>query len=72
MHLMVMRAQALALYQIGGKGLLVMAHHAMCCQHIAENIHKRFGKESKTRFWQIARMSTRSAFDIVGVTLNEP
>jgi MULE transposase domain len=40
------------------------AYHAMCCQHIAENIHKRFGKDYKARFWQIARASTRSAFDI--------
>jgi hypothetical protein len=40
------------------------AYHAMCCQHIAENIHKRFGKDFKARFWQIARTSTQSAFDI--------
>jgi hypothetical protein len=39
------------------------AYHAMCCQHIAENIHKRFGKNYKARFWQIARASTQSAFD---------
>jgi hypothetical protein len=39
------------------------ASHAMCCQHIAENIHKRFGKEYKAPFWQIARVSTQYAFD---------
>jgi hypothetical protein len=39
------------------------AYHAMCCQHIAESIHKRFGKEYKARFWQIARASSRSAFN---------
>jgi hypothetical protein len=40
------------------------AYHAMCCQHIAENIHKRFGKDYKARFWQIARASTRTTFDV--------
>ena len=35
----------------------------MCCQHIAENIHKKFGKEYKALFWQIARDPTQNAFD---------
>ena len=39
------------------------ATHAMCCQHIAENIHKRFGKEYKAPFWAIARAQSQSAFD---------
>jgi hypothetical protein len=26
----------------------------MCCQHIAENIHKKFGVQYKAPFWQIA------------------
>jgi hypothetical protein len=39
------------------------ASHAMCCQHIAENIHKKFGKEYKAPFWQIARAQSQSAFD---------
>jgi hypothetical protein len=34
------------------------ACHAMCCQHIAENIHKRFGKEHKA-LWQIANIHTQ-------------
>jgi len=38
------------------------ANHAMCCQHIAENIHKRFGREYKAPFWQIARAPTQSLF----------
>jgi hypothetical protein len=43
---------------------LPSAYHAMCCQHIAESIHKRSSKNYKARFWQIARVSTQSAFDI--------
>jgi hypothetical protein len=39
------------------------ATHAMCCQHIAENIHKKFGKEYKAPFWQIARAQSQSAFE---------
>jgi hypothetical protein len=39
-------------------------YHVMYCQHIAENVHKRFGKEYKARIWQIARVSTESAFDL--------
>ena len=39
------------------------ASYAMCCQHIAENIHKKFGKEYKAPFWQIARAQSQSAFD---------
>jgi hypothetical protein len=49
------------LQAVGAK--LPGAYHAMCCQHIAENIHKRFGKDYKARFWEIARASTQSAFD---------
>jgi hypothetical protein len=36
----------------------------MCCQHIAENIHKKFGREYKAFFWRIARASTQSTFDL--------
>lgn len=32
------------------KSELPGADHAMCCQHIAENIHKRFGREYKAPF----------------------
>jgi MULE transposase domain/SWIM zinc finger len=39
------------------------AYHAMCCQHIAENVHKKFGREHKAPFWQIARAQSQSAFD---------
>jgi hypothetical protein len=49
------------LQAVGSK--LPGAYHAMCCQHIAENIHKRFGKDYKARFWEIARATTESAFD---------
>ena len=40
------------------------AYHAMRCQHIEKNIHKRFSKEYKAPFWQIARISTKSAFHL--------
>ena len=36
----------------------------MCCQHIAENIHKKFGRQYKAPFWQIARAGSQRAFDI--------
>jgi hypothetical protein len=42
---------------------LPKATHALCCQHIAENIHKRFGKEYKAPLWQIARAQSQSAFE---------
>jgi hypothetical protein len=35
----------------------------MCCQHIAENIHKKFGIQYKAPFWQIARAGSEQAFD---------
>jgi hypothetical protein len=34
-----------------------------CCQHIAENVPKRFGREYKALFWQIARARTQGLFD---------
>ena len=37
--------------------------HAMYCQYIIENIYKKFGKEYKAPFWQIARIQSQSAFD---------
>jgi hypothetical protein len=37
--------------------------HAMCCQHIAENIHKKFGKQYRAPFWQIARAGSQRAFN---------
>ena len=46
------------------KSELPNASHAMCCQHIAENIHKKFGREYKAPFWQIARAGSDIAFDI--------
>ena len=46
------------------KAKLPTATHAMCCQHIAENIHKRFGIQYKAPFWQIARAGSDRAFDI--------
>ena len=42
---------------------LPSASHAMCCQYIAENIHKRFSKEYKAPFWAIARAQSQSTFD---------
>ena len=39
------------------------AYHAMCCQHLAENIHKKFGRQYKAIFWQIARTADQSTFD---------
>jgi hypothetical protein len=35
----------------------------MCCQHIVENIHKKFGMQYKAPFWQIARAGSEQAFD---------
>jgi hypothetical protein len=35
----------------------------MCCQHIAENIHKRFGVKYKAPFWQIARAGFKHSFN---------
>jgi hypothetical protein len=35
----------------------------MGCQHIAENIHKKFGVQYKAPFWQIARAGSEQAFD---------
>jgi hypothetical protein len=34
------------------------------CQHIVENIHKKFGKQYKARFWQIARAETERDLEI--------
>jgi hypothetical protein len=34
------------------------AIHSMCCQHLSENIHKKFGKEARQLFWPIARANT--------------
>jgi hypothetical protein len=33
----------------------------MCCQHIVENIHKKFGMQYKAPFWQIARAGSEHA-----------
>jgi hypothetical protein len=38
--------------------------HAMCCQHIVENIHKKFSRQYKAPFWQIARAGSQRAFDM--------
>jgi hypothetical protein len=35
----------------------------MCCQHIVENIHKRFGQNYKPLFWQIARAQSEVSFE---------
>jgi hypothetical protein len=43
---------------------LLGAYHAMCCQHIAENIHKKYGRDHKATFWQIARAPCESSFNI--------
>jgi hypothetical protein len=41
----------------------------MCCQHIAENIRKKFGRQYKAIFWQITRTADRSIFDSLIETL---
>ena len=46
------------------KSELPGACHAMCCQHIAENIHKKYGRDHKAIFWQIARAPCESSFNI--------
>jgi len=35
----------------------------MCCQHIAENIYKKFGKQYTAPFWRIAQAGSQSAFN---------
>jgi hypothetical protein len=46
------------------KSKLPNIYHAMCCQHIVENIHKKFGKQYKALFWQIARAETERDLEI--------
>jgi hypothetical protein len=46
------------------KSELPCAYHTICCQHIAENIHKKFGKQYKAQFWKIAPIESRTDFDI--------
>lgn len=48
---------------------LPRAYHAMCCQHIAENVHKKYGKGHRATFWQIARASSESSFNTAVQTL---
>jgi hypothetical protein len=42
---------------------LVGVRHAMCCQHIAENIYRRYGKDYRALFWQKARARSQSSFN---------
>ena len=42
---------------------LPSAYHAMCCQHIAENIHKKFGRQYVAPFWGIVRAGSQRAFN---------
>jgi hypothetical protein len=46
-------------------------YHAMCCQHIAENIHKKFGIQYKAPFWQIVRARSQRDFDTVVQALRD-
>ena len=39
------------------------ACHAMCCQHIAQNITRRFDKKYVAPFWGIVRAGSPRAFD---------
>jgi hypothetical protein len=43
----------------------------MCCQHLAENVHKEFGKEARQLFWPIARAKTTQSFNIAVRKLKE-
>lgn len=45
------------------KADLPTVYHGMCCQHIAENVQKRFGREYKASFWQIARARSSDIFE---------
>jgi len=36
--------------------------HSMCCQHLAENIHKEFGPVARKLFWPIAKARGSEAF----------
>jgi hypothetical protein len=42
---------------------LAASLYTLNSQHITENIHKKFGKEYKAPFWQVARTQSQSAFD---------
>ena len=46
------------------KSKLPGVYYAMCCQHIVENIHKKFGKQYKAPFWRIAQAGSERAFNI--------
>jgi transposase-like protein len=32
--------------------------YSMCCQHLAENVHKEFSKKARQLFWPITRSKT--------------
>jgi hypothetical protein len=51
------------------KSELPYAYHAMCCQNIAENIHKKIGWQYKAIFWRITRTAHQPTFDSLIETL---
>jgi hypothetical protein len=60
------------------KGILVgvstcfsKAVHLHCCQHLAENVHIRYGKACKSMFWAAARANSPESFQLVTDKLRE-
>jgi len=43
---------------------LLGIYYTMCYQYIVENIHKKYGRDYKATFWQIARVLCESSFSI--------
>jgi hypothetical protein len=35
------------------------ASHSHCCQHLLDDVHRKFGKEARNLFWPIARARTK-------------
>jgi hypothetical protein len=47
------------------------AAYSYCCQHISENIYKRYGKECRNLFWPIARARTLKAITLAATNLKK-
>lgn len=43
------------------ENLFPFAQHAYCCQHLVDNIYRKFGKEARNAFWLVARARSRRA-----------
>lgn len=50
---------------------LLLAMHGHCCQHIADNVQQRFGKQCRDLFWPLAYAQTENAYDAALVKLRD-